>query len=131
MHPWQLQFAAAEHGDVLVLKPTRQLEGQDYGTLSLKLEELARQGRRRLVLDLSAAKYLRSAVLGVLLAHQQRLAEQGGRLVLVAPEGAITRVLRFANLQADLPVRPDVAAAVQLAAAAPEPPGGPEAPKDP
>ena len=133
MNSWELQFASAEHGEVLVLKPTRQLEGQDHAVLSRKLEELALAGRKRLVLDLSAAKYLRSTVLGVLLAHQQRLREAGGSLVLAAPEGAVTRVLRFANLGEDLPVRSTVEEAAKLAAAGPEPepPGGPPTPKGP
>lgn len=59
---------------------------------------LADAGTSELVLDLSAATYLDSTGLGVLLAASKRLEREDGRMVVISRHPAIARVLAITGL---------------------------------
>jgi anti-sigma B factor antagonist len=91
-------------------------EHETHSALALerRLLDLARQGRA-LVIDLSAATFLDSAVLGALLRAQARAGQSGTALVLVLGEDserAIPRILRITGLLRKFDAAPTRAEAV-------------------
>jgi len=71
-----------------------------YNTPQLKEEivNLIDGGVRRLVVDLSDARYLDSTALGVLIGGLKRLRERNGELRLASPQPRILKVLEITRL---------------------------------
>lgn len=65
---------------------------------ALRDELLAMTGKASVVVDLAAVTFLDATGVGVLVGAHKRLANQGGRLVLVNPPPAIARVLQLAGV---------------------------------
>lgn len=61
-------------------------------------------GIRQVVLDMSGVEMLDSAVLGILLAHHQKLQRRGGELVLLSPSDEMTDLLVMTDLEQLIPV---------------------------
>jgi anti-sigma B factor antagonist len=94
-------------------------EHETHGALALerRLLELARGGRA-LVIDLSKATFVDSAVIGALLRARTRAEQAGTALVLVLGEDterAIPRILRITGLLAKFETAPTCAQAVAAA----------------
>ncbi|HEX3651043.1 MAG TPA: ANTAR domain-containing protein [Pseudonocardiaceae bacterium] len=70
----------------------------------------------RVVVDLSAVTLLSAAALGLLIAHDRRLSEAGGRLLVVAGTDTVRRVLRVTLADDVLSVHATVADAVAACA---------------
>jgi anti-anti-sigma factor len=61
-------------------------------------------GIRQVVLDMSGVEMLDSAVLGILLAHHQKLQRRGGELVLLSPSEEMSDLLAMTDLEQLIPV---------------------------
>lgn len=61
-------------------------------------------GIRQVVLDMSGVEMLDSAVLGILLAHHQKLQRRGGELVLLSPSEEMNDLLAMTDLEQLIPV---------------------------
>jgi len=61
-------------------------------------------GIRQVVLDMSGVEMLDSAVLGILLAHHQKLQRRGGELVLLSPSEEMNDLLVMTDLEQLIPV---------------------------
>lgn len=61
-------------------------------------------GIRQVVLDMSGVEMLDSAVLGILLAHHQKLQRRGGELVLLSPSDEMSDLLVMTDLEQLIPV---------------------------
>jgi anti-anti-sigma factor len=59
---------------------------------------------RQVVLDMSAVDMLDSAVLGILLAHHQKLQRRGGELILLSPSEEMNDLLAMTDLEQLIPV---------------------------
>jgi stage II sporulation protein AA (anti-sigma F factor antagonist) len=84
------------------------VEGEaDFSTapgLEDELQEPLRDGRPRLLMDLSALSYVSSAGLRVLLRARQQAAESGGWLRLFGLQHGVLKVLEEAELDTILPI---------------------------
>jgi anti-sigma B factor antagonist len=110
-----LRIETTLYGDVLVFKPVGWVAADSHLPMEHKLQELMAEGQRRIVVDLSAAHFVSSSGLGVFIYCHKTLQEQGGRLVLAAPGGAVRKMLAAANLDEALDISATLAEAVARA----------------
>ncbi|MCB9496645.1 MAG: STAS domain-containing protein [Fibrobacteria bacterium] len=59
---------------------------------------------RQVVLEMSGVEMLDSAVLGILLAHHQKLQRRGGELILLSPSEEMSDLLAMTDLELLIPV---------------------------
>lgn len=79
------------------------------------LDRRIRDSAERLIVDLSEVGLLSAAAIGVLIAHTERLAALGGRLLVVGSE-SVARILRTAQADTVLDTYDSLAEALQAAA---------------
>jgi anti-sigma B factor antagonist len=72
--------------------------------LDEELYQAIADGSRRIVVDLTAATFVDSSVLGLLLRASGRLRETGGELVVVCDRGAIRRIFEVSGLDRTFPI---------------------------
>ncbi len=84
------------------------------GELDLHTAPLARSrldawleetGALRLILDLTQVSFLDSSGIGVILGRYRKLQERGGRVEILAPGGAVKKVLEMAGIAGIIPIR--------------------------
>ena len=68
------------------------------------IDELIRNGERKLIFDLTALHYIDSAGVGALAYCAGKLREAGGRLVVVAAEGRVRQILKSTQVDSIVPV---------------------------
>ncbi|MCZ0982197.1 STAS domain-containing protein [Streptomyces diastatochromogenes] len=102
-------------GRTAVLTVAGELDMETAGRLQELLTEQFGQGRRRLVLDLSALDFMDSSGLNVLIRAVNRARESDGDLYLAAPTPAVRRILEITGVMTTIP--PHDAVADALAAA--------------
>lgn len=95
---WQLTIAEETAGDVHVFAPVGRLGTLSSGELIEPLVSAIKQGRRRLVLDLSGVDYVSSAGLLALEAVSTRLHLAGGELVVCGLAEPVRLVFDLAGL---------------------------------
>jgi anti-sigma B factor antagonist len=79
-----------------------------------RLEEaLTSTESSRVVLDLTDAPFIDSTALGVILAASKRMSRQDRKLLVVAGNPTVARVLQLTGLDRTLAVRPSLAAAIE------------------
>jgi anti-sigma B factor antagonist len=88
-------------GGILV-QVTGELDLATSGELEAALEQADLSGR--VVIDLTECEFLDSSGLRVLLAGATRSEAEGGRVVLVAPDPGIRRVLELTGVESKLAV---------------------------
>ncbi|MFJ9576446.1 STAS domain-containing protein [Streptomyces sp. NPDC101191] len=98
---------------VLVVEGELDMETADL--LGAHLTEQLRQGRRRLVLDLSALDFMDSSGLNVLIRAVQKARDVGGDLYLAAPTPAVRRILEITGVTMTAPPHAGVAEALAAA----------------
>lgn len=91
MPPLRIQVEAGEGGGVLV-SVAGDLDAHHVKSMEAKFEELAASKPSRVVLDLSALSYVSSSGALCLLTNSRALQEEGSRVVLVKPPGAIYEI---------------------------------------
>ena len=87
-----------------IVAPTGALDLGTARGLQLRLAELAGEHGPEGILDLSSVTFIDSVGLGVVLKASSRFHRQGKRLLIVAPEGPVRRILEFAGVVDRLPV---------------------------
>ncbi|GAA3085856.1 STAS domain-containing protein [Streptomyces roseofulvus] len=102
-------------GRTAVLTVSGELDMETADRLREVLAEQFGQGRRRVVLDLSALDFMDSSGLNVLIQAVIRAREAGGDLYLAGPTPAVRRILEITGVTTTLP--PHDAVADALAAA--------------
>jgi anti-sigma B factor antagonist len=113
---WERNRIDVDLGEPGIAVVTLHGEHETHGALALerRLLDLAHRGRA-LVIDLSAATFVDSAVLGALLRARTRAGQAGAALVLVLGEDseqAIPRILRITGLVRKFETAPTRAEAV-------------------
>ena len=96
---------------VPTISPTGALDLASSRGLQSRLAELAGENGQEAILDLSAVSFIDSVGLGVVLKAASRFHRQGKRLLIVAPEGPVHRILELAGVSDRLPVVASVDAA--------------------
>lgn len=113
-------------GGRAVLRPIGELDLATCERLREAIDALLNGGHDRLVVDMSALRFLDSSGMSVLAEYSMKAERQGGQLVLAAVRPQPAKVLRICGLDRKLPVYPepgDAIAALPLAGGA-DPAGG-------
>ena len=85
--------------DVVVLKISGRIAlGRDCQQLEWKVEDLAREKKTRIVLDLSAVDHVDSSGVGIIMMSYGKARKSGGDLRLAGVTGNVERILRSVNL---------------------------------
>ena len=83
---------------VPVVAPKGALDLATSRGLQTRLAELAGETTQEAILDLSGVSFIDSVGLGVVLKAASRFHRQAKRLLIVAPEGPVHRILDFAGV---------------------------------
>ncbi|MEV5974726.1 STAS domain-containing protein [Streptomyces sp. NPDC051921] len=101
-----------------VLSVGGELDMETAHLLEAHLTDLIRQGRARLVLDLSALGFMDSSGLNVLIRAVHQARAHGGDLYLAAPTPAVRRILEITGVTTTIPPHAGVAEALAAACGA-------------
>ena len=115
------RVVAARHGShTAVISLTGEFDLWNAESLDASLQPFLVQEGIHLVVDLAAATFVDSTVLGILVGAARSVARGGGLLSLVSPSGAVLRVLEVTGFARVLAID----ASLRAALARPRPPGG-------
>jgi anti-sigma B factor antagonist len=85
--------------DIVVLELTGRLaQGRESQRVESMVDDLAKAGCTRAILDLTGVNYSDSAGIGLIAMAAGRLKEAGGKLVAVAPDGKVLEMLKMTQL---------------------------------
>ena len=98
-----------------VLSVAGELDMETAGRLEVHLRHQLGEGRRHLVLDLSALGFMDSSGLNVLIRAVQKARRTGGDLYLAAPTPAVRRILEITGVTTTIPPHDGVAEALVAA----------------
>ncbi len=93
--PIQLALTTRQASEATVVTVTGELDVLTARKLIPQLDEIVRKRSGDAVIDLSAAEFVDSFGLTVLLGTQRRLARQGRRLSVICGEGPVRRAIEF------------------------------------
>ena len=79
--------------------------------IETRVDELAKSGPLKLVLDLTGVDYIDSAGAGMIAMMAGKLNEEGGSIAVVAPEGRVLQLLKLTGMSGILQVHATVHAA--------------------
>jgi len=99
--------------DSFVLAAGGELDLHTVDRLREKLADVLEQGGRRVLVDLTGVSFMDSTALGVLVNAAQALRSSGGRLVLVADDPRVTRVIEITGLERVFSIESSLPEAVQ------------------
>lgn len=94
----ELSFTTRPHGDITVLEVSGEVDVATAPQLRTRLIELTTQGCRSVAIDFTSVSFIDSTGLGVLVGARRRLAEAGGVLDLVVPDGHIRELFAITGL---------------------------------
>ena len=103
-------------GRVTVLRPRGRLTVETFGELKSRVSELAKSGRVRVVLNLSAVAYVDSIGVAELVRAHVMIGGRGGRLSLSHLHRTVAELLELTRLTDVLDIFPTEAEAVQSCA---------------
>jgi anti-sigma B factor antagonist len=107
-----------ELGDVWVVTPRGEIDAYSAPSLREDLRVLVEErGALVVVIDLSAVTFLDSSGLGAIVGTLRRLRERDGRLTIVEPKTAASRIFEHTGLDAVLDLYDDRGKAVSAASA--------------
>ena len=93
-----LAVKTPEGSDAHVLVLGGELDIATTPTVRSALDAAIQSGHKKIVVDLTGLNFIDSTGLGVLIGGLRRAREAGGRVMLVAAEGRILRLLRVTGL---------------------------------
>ena len=101
-----LDIQESRIGDVTVLRLNGKLAlGRESQRIETMVEDFARLGQTKVILDMIGVSYIDSAGIGLLAMTAGKLKESGGKLVVVsAPEGRATQLLKLTQINAIVPL---------------------------
>jgi anti-sigma B factor antagonist len=109
----QLTFTVHPNGQGVMLRVGGEVDLATAPQLRAKLVDLVEVGEAgSVVVDLTPVAFMDAAGLGVLLATHERARANGGRVLLVCPEGPVLRVLRLTGMDKVLSLYGSLAEAV-------------------
>jgi anti-sigma B factor antagonist len=101
-----LDIQESKIGDITVLRLSGKLAlGRESQRIETMVEDFARQGQTKVILDMIAVSYIDSAGIGLLAMTAGKLKESGGKLVVVsAPDGRTTQLLKLTQMNSIVPM---------------------------
>jgi len=87
-----------KHGNVVILKPSGNLDDRNTSVFQETLQQLYREGTKSLIIDLGAVRYLVSSSLGIICSAAKLLREKGGELYLCNVAGDVERIFEVTQL---------------------------------
>jgi len=100
--------------DVVVLKISgRIILGRDCQQVEWKVEDLAREKKTKIVLDLSGCDHVDSSGVGIIIMCYGEAKKSGGELRLAGVTGNVERILKAVNLERIFQFYPTAAAAAE------------------
>ena len=93
-----IDIKAENDGDALIFRLRGSLDIATSPSVRAALNEAADEGKHNIVVDLTELQFIDSTGLSALIAGRRRAVEHGGRVALVAREGAILRLLNITGL---------------------------------
>jgi len=100
--------------DVVVLKISgRIILGRDCQQVEWKVEDLAREKKTKIVLDLSGCDHVDSSGVGIIIMCYGKAKKSGGELRLAGVTGNVERILKAVNLERIFQFYPTAAAAAE------------------
>ena len=100
--------------DVVVLKISgRIILGRDCRQVEWKVEDLAREQKTKIVLDLSGCDHVDSSGVGIIMMCYGKARKSGGDLRLAGVSGNVERILKAVNLERIFQFYPTAAAAAE------------------
>ncbi len=101
-------------GDVVVLKISgRIILGRDCQQVEWKVEDLVREKKTQLVLDLSAVEHVDSAGVGIIMMCYGKAKKSGGDLRLAGVTGNVEKILKTVSLDRIFQFYPTAEAAAE------------------
>lgn len=85
------------------------LDGHTIINLERHIDQLVRDGVRRLVFELSGLSYIASAGVGLFINMSHRIKGLGGRLELVSPSASVMEIFTILGLDTILTIHPSLA----------------------
>lgn len=100
-----LELARNDEGARITIALTGVANLRSTAELKRMLQDASDDPRiRQVVLDMSGVEMLDSAVLGILLAHHQKLQRRAGELILLSPSEEMSDLLAMTDLEQLIPV---------------------------
>ena len=94
-----MKVALRQHGKVAVVDLSGKITiGEGDVRLREAVEQLLKEDRKNLLLNLKGVSYMDSAGIGELVACHKRVAEKGGKIKLLNPTGRVFDVLQLTKL---------------------------------
>ena len=93
-----MRIDVEERGDVTVVTPEDRLDLLGYLDLEEALNDLLREGRKRLVLNLAKVSFVNSTSMAVIHRYSLQVKERGGVLMLSGAKGSVRGVFRIGGL---------------------------------
>src|SRR5215210_5690444 len=92
----EVDISRVDSADVIAVRG--ELDMASALSLAAPLTDLANDGERAVLLDLSRLTFMDSTGMSVLLNARRRLTRQGRDMVVVCPSGAVRRVLEMTSM---------------------------------
>jgi anti-sigma B factor antagonist len=102
-------------GNARVVTLSGEIDAYTAPSLRLDLRHLVETGTPVVVVDLSTVTFLDSSALGALVGALRRLRERNGRLLIVPPQSAASRIFELTGLDGVLDLYEDRDAALSAA----------------
>ena len=88
--------------------------GNDAKTVEWKVDELLKENRKRVILDLSRVTILDSTGVGIVVMCFAKVKKAGGSMRIAGASGAVEQTLRMTNVDRLISLDPTVAAAAEM-----------------
>jgi len=85
--------------------------GRDCKHLEWTTENLLRENRKKIILDLTGVTHIDSTGIGIIVMSAGQVKNAGGQLRVACPEGHVEQVLRLTNVDKVVPLHATTAAA--------------------
>ncbi len=99
-----MKIAGEKHGNVMVFTLDGRIDSETSPAVQGELMAHIQKAEKRLVLDLSATKYVSSAGLRVFMMVAKRIDQEGGKFVLCSLGDAVKEVLEISGFNTVLKI---------------------------
>ena len=99
--------------DTLVVRFRGAVDSATVDDFKAALDEVKRNGRRRVVVDFAELRYINSTALGLLAGFRKQMYISGGRVVLAGVRGPVANSMRLLRLDKVFRIYPDLGAALE------------------
>lgn len=99
-----MAFEVRAQSDVYVIQPQGRLDASNISDLKNSIYDSVRNGRQRILLDLSQTRFLSSSSVRMLIEIYQDLLEQGGKMGFLSPNENVQDLFHVVMLDKVWPV---------------------------